>query len=376
MASSLETINSTSDFRKLTFTVNDIEIIQNYITDIEISYDASFKITGYILINDDYDFQTELFKKPGEILSIYLEDRMETVFKRDFVITRTKEQKSQDSKAIKILIQDIFSWKLENCYIGKSYKETTLIDVLKDYLSLNELDGYPEIERSFKSGKETKTLKNFVVPNHINFLDFISDEFFKEHNIFYQDRLGLYVGPQDITVTKEAEYLQTTTNDFYGFKIMDYNLVHNDILQTNYTAPKQTYTIFNPRTKKFDIFSETINDFMDEFKQNKIQQKVQLTNGTKYKTSELNSHQYRDHKIYYNNTKLNISVPGLHEYARLYREITIRLSGDITTKETLDQGDAKLSGKYYISSVNDKILLGQRFIQKFEICRIDESKKV
>lgn len=384
----VQRINDTSSTKLFFVSINDHHIKTNYITDFQLNYadifdtsristesdiyseySASFVLTGFVVINDIIDVVNLCLDKPGQKILVNITDIYNEEFTREYVITKSTETKEQDSKTIRLDFQDIVSWKLQNTYIAKSYLSTTLLDVFKDYMALEVdalIDGFP-IQKKFKS---TSKISNFVVPLDVNFLDFISKEFYKEGIYFYQDKKNIYVGKFDIDPVKYI-YKQVE-QDYYGFMIMDYNGIFNDIRR----IPRQDYLIYDENTKSIVTYKGDLEKFKDTYNLDvndiKVYSEQQQTNGRKLTTHELkfnnSEHIFLDFK---NNTVLEIVVPGNINYNQLYREITIHLTGNINSKDTLDKGDVKLSGKYKIFEIKDKIL-SNTFTQKMKIRRVGE----
>jgi len=233
--STIQRINDTSSTKLFFVSINDYQIKTNYIMDFQLNYNTDYKnnpysacfiLKGFVVINDIIDVVNLCLDKPGQKILVSITDIYNVEFTREYIITKSTETKEQDSKTIRLDFQDIVSWKLQNTYIAKSYQDTTLLDIFKDYMSI-EVDAIIEGFPITKKYKDTPKISNFVVPLDVNFLDFIAKEFYKEGIYFYQDKKYIHVGKFDIEPV-EYTYKQVE-QDFYGFMIMDYDGVFNDI---------------------------------------------------------------------------------------------------------------------------------------------------
>lgn len=366
-------LNEASGLQLLEITLSGIKIGKQYIQDVEIIYDGTFEIKGHFTINDIYDLETQGFKKPQNIVNIKLIDQHKDNWDRDFMILRTTETKMQDSRGIKFYIQDIASWRLKNTFIPKSWEETKLVDVFNYILSLEVKPLIPKIKIIEKPGR---TLKHFCTPLNQNFLDFITDEFRKEGTYFYQTKDSIIIGEIEIPETPQFPYKQTGAPALYGFNIMEYTLKFNNILKTNSILPKTHFLAYNPETKKVKEYTKSLEDYKDDMKLTPKVYNSQMTNYNRHSTQEyiLDTTKYK-HLCYKDNTEITIFVPGNIKYSILYKKIDIYLSGAVYADDTRNTGDYKLSGKYMIQKVTDKIVLGQKFYQKIVAKRVSEGIK-
>jgi len=371
MASTIQRVNESSLVNKFFITINGYDIPANYILDYQLDYLNTFKITGYITINDIFDMVTSLLKNPKEKIKVTLIDAWGESFTREFYTTSSSEVKEQDSKMVKFDIQDTISFTLNHTFKSKSYQQTTLLDVFKDYLNTECKDFITGIPTDYEN---TRTINNFVVPSSEDFLTFISREFDKEGIFFYQDKQLIKVGNKNQPET-EYVYKQVGAPEYYGFVIIEYQLIHNDINKTNSKLPKTVFLSYDKTTKSMTKYDKSLSDYGEDFNTGGVFKNSQITNGVKYVTKEylVDDTKYR-HLEYKNNTMLAIVVPGNIKYNLLNKPIIVQLSGNINSKETLNKGDMKLSGKYEILRIYDKIASGNRFIQKMDIRRVNEGK--
>lgn len=375
MSNNVGALVESCNFKILNVIINDIEIKPNYITDLSVDWNGEFRIYGYINLNDHYDIVNTMLITPGQTMTIEYIDNHEDKFSRTFSILNSSEVKDQDFKNVSLKFQDTTSYLLSKTFVNKSYKSTTLVDIVKEYL---KIEAQPILDKNKVEiySEPTRTLTNFVVPQHEDFLTFIEKEFVKEGIYFYQIKEKLIIGNNyKEPETPEFPYKQTGGKDLYGFKIMEYDLIYNNIQKTN-KVQKASVQVFNKDTKSMDIYNKSLVDFLDEFNLGGKVFNSQLTYGTQLKTKEysIDTNKYT-HGIYRYNTELHIIVPGNIQYSKLYKLVDVKMSGANYTIETRENGDLSLSGKYQISRVEDKFLVGQKFIQRLTLRRVNEGKR-
>jgi len=373
MSSNIGELVQSCDIKLLSIEINDLTIEQNYINDLSIDWNGNFRIFGYCTINDHFDLVNTMLKTPGQQLTISYTDNYNVKFKRTFVVLQSSETKEQDFKTVTLSFQDIISFNLQKTFIAKSYAKTTLIDVFKDYVTLAVSDDIQNI--TIKEGTyDNIPFNNFVVPLNVDFLTFIKEEFHKAGIWLYQTKKNIIIGNDDVLETPEFDYTQVGDKDLYGFHIIEYDLSFNNIDKTN-KVQKSDVMVFDKNTKSMKHYTKSFKDFMTEWNYGGYIQNSQLTNGTELKTKEyLIDTKKHDTKIYKYNTELHIIVPGNINYSLLYKKVNVKMSGASYTVKTRNEGDIKLSGKYIIYRVEDKFLVGHKFVQRLTLARAFEGK--
>ena len=367
---------ASSNFKVLSVKINNISIRNNYINDLSIDWNTSFRIFGYFTLNDHYDAINTMFINPGMSMVIEFTDNYDARFSRHFNILSSTEDKEQDFKTIVFRFQDNISWLLQNTFIAKSYKKTTIIDVFNDFYAL-EAKKTAEIDKITVLSQKTPELSNFVVPLHIDFLTFMENEFRREGIFFYQTRKEIVMSNnRKVPETPEFPYTQVGSKDLYGFNILEYKLQFNDIKYTS-VLQKNNTLVFDKSTKSMTSYDKCLKDFMNDFNTGGIVKNSQMTIGTQLKTKEvLIDTQKYNHYIFRNNTQMFIIVPGNIDFSLLWKTVEVKLSGAVYTIETRKSGDVALSGKYQISRVEDKFIAGQKFIQRLTLIRVNQGKPV
>ena len=165
-------------------------------------------------------------------------------------------------------------------------------------------------------------------------------------------------------------------HDLYGFNIMEYYLTFNNVTETNSVLPKTEFIVYDHTKKKVKEYKKNLNDYKDSLKPSTKAYNSQLTFGARHSTQEYlqDSTEYK-HWYYQNNTQLEIYVPGNVKYSELFKRVEVKLGGNINAIDTRELGDYKLSGKYIITRVTDKIVLGNKFYQKLMLKRLSEEVK-
>ena len=376
--SKISRINDSSNITALVITINDIELKADTILDAEIVWKDDFNITGYVIFNEMYNITTQANIKAGSSILWYQADMYDEFYSREFIITNVKEVKDKNNKTIELEFQDKVSWTLANTFESKNYSGKRVSDIIKDVNIPNIVYGFPiniDIENT-----DIKT--SLIVPGNVSLLSFIQEELNKEGFILYQDKKNIkLVNTQNLMPselpTNKFIYKEISDNSLYGFMIMDYHINHNNIEKTN-TVKNQTVLIYDPRTKQMVQENSSLSDIYSEIKTtNNVTDNSQLTTGSQYTTQEylgVNNLFKELYMTYLENTSLSIAVPGNIMYNKRFQITDIILMGNPNIQEEIDTGDIKLSGKYICTQIVDKILPGQKFIQKLIINRIDYDK--
>lgn len=371
---SLSSITQSSKVSNVNFYLDDFEMAQDTIKEVSIIWDG-ISTFGSITLNDIYDVVNQTKLIPGVKMIVSYTDAHGDFFLRQFEIISSYEKKEQGSKFVQLRFRDVVSTEFERTYISKSYKETTLTEVLNDYFELKVdslLSGFP-VKKYFE--QTTNKLKNFVVPKHINFLEFIEAEIAKEGYYFYQFRDGIYLEKARKFVRHEYPYKQAAPHEGYGFNIISYRCTFNNTSELMKT-PKTVYKVFDKTKKQMIVYDKGYEDYKNKWKLGGNLLDLVLTNEERHKTKErlIDNTELLNIK-YQDNTILEIVVPGNVKYSELWNTISVEMMGNKFSKTTMDSGDIKLSGDYKIFKVEDKILFGRNFVQRLSLKRIDEGKE-
>lgn len=379
--SNISAINESSLYKNLNITLGDQLIESDKITDMEINWSNNFRVTGYIKVNDIYDIANSTVIDSSKTVVVYLSDLHDEFYSREFKIVNILETKSQNDKMLKLEIQDIVSWELENTYISKGFAGKKLSDIFKHYLSLKAdslISGFP-IEKNISD--TTISRENIVVPLHMNFLDFIESELNKEGFVIYQDKKSInLVSAKDIVHSKldkvEHVYKQVDSNILYGFKIIGYSMNYNSLKVTNKLPIKQTL-VYNPKTKSMDKYEQNLSTIYRDIKVTGEEDASQLTNGEFRETQEYGTSDnlfLETLRTYEKSSKLEVAVPGNVKFNKTYYIMDVLLSGNQFATNSQASGDLRLSGEYVCTGIIDKIVPGEKFIQKLKLNRVDYGK--
>lgn len=376
----LSNINESSSYKKLSCTIDDVEIKPSYIQDLEIHWEDDFRVNGYIKINDIFDLSNNVELDDDKIINIYVTDLYDTFYSRDFKITNIKEKKSMNDKVTIIEFQDVISWELQNTYIPKSFQATKASDMFLDFMSLKADSLLGTVQKQIASTSISHPL--YVVPTNINFLDFILGEFNKEGYILYQtyDKIILEDAKNlipSVLETVEFEYKESKKNQHYGFNIIDYSAVLADTKAVS-KNPVHSVLVYNPATKTMDEFKQNLEDVYSDLQVTGKANVTQKTNGACIKTQEylIDNNLYLDTiKASKDNSGVDIMVPGNITYSSVFKKMDILLMGNSNSTESIKSGDVKLSGVYVCYKVKDKFIPGQKFIQQLILKRVDLGAK-
>jgi len=371
---SLNLINQSSGIHDVQIYINDFQIRNDIIKDITTTW-GDISIYGTLTINDIYDVINTTKFVPNSELTIYLFDAYDTMYVRKFIILSSNERKEQDNKIITFYFRDNISLALDRTFIAKSYKETTLLQVIEDIFKETVdplLSGFP-IEKDFISSGIK--YKNYCIPKNVSFLEFIINEVKKEGWFFYQSRNKIHFTNKGRIPKHKYPYKQVPPHDLYGFTIMSYRCKFNNT-ELTYKQPKTEYWAFDRTKKKMIRYTKSFDDYKESWKMQDVVSCSQDTFDERIQTQDqLIDVTEFNNLIFKKNTILEIVVPGNINYNLLWRDTFVELSGGKMSSTTQNDGDVKLSGLYSCFKIEDKIMFGNRFIQKMYLKRVDEGKK-
>lgn len=378
MKSKIENINQSSSTTSLVITIDDFEIKIADVMDMEILW-KDFEITGFIKINDLYDIANLLDINTSTTLTLYVSDLYEEYFSRQFVIKKYDQVSLNNSKFISLELQDTVSYALKNTFVSRGFKNKSITDIFKYCMSLKVdtmLSGFPIT----KYIDET-TIKhpNKVLVTTTNALDFLTKELSKEGYKLFQTRKGIHL--KNITdlypsklETNEFVYTESSSNQYYGFNIMDFETINSD---QSAIEPASTVLAYDPSTKTMKSYSKNLDTMFNDIKSSSSSSSPQVSEGTIIKTQEYltdNNLAMKTYLSYLNSNGVFVAVPGNVKYNEVFKLYDIILKGDINITESQNEGDVKLSGKYVCTEIVDKIIPGEKFIQKLKLNRVDYTK--
>ena len=369
---SISTVNQSSKLVDMSFQIEELKLDARDVREINIRW-GGLVVRGDVTINDLYDAINTTSIKPGTQFVLDYTDPHNDKHKRKFEVLAANERKEQDNKYMTFHFQDVISLTLERTYMAKSWAETTLTEVINFMFKEIPIDPLLAAEKMTKEFDQTPNKrKNFIVPTHMNFLDFIQAEVAKEGWFFYQFRDKIFL-KKDGTIGPHAyPYKQVSSNDVYGFKVMSYRCKHFNG-ETTGRLPKTEYWCFDKTTKSMIKHKKYFEDYKNDWKKSTTMRNFDFTKGTRVQTWEyIHDNTEFANMVYKENTVLEIVVPGNVKYNLLWRDMDLQLEGGKMSKTTSNRGDVVLSGIYNCFKIEDKFLFGAHFIQKLSVKRVDQ----
>jgi hypothetical protein len=304
------------------------------------------------------------------IIRIKFTDLVEMDYLGSFVITKSEINRYKDgSIKITVYFENITTYNLKNTYISKTFKNKTLIEMLKDIFEeftipaifLNHPDDY---KHDF-----------FVIPKNISLWTFLNKYLIKEGYAFFHDRVSFkilsrkYIEAQNI-MKDPPEYNFGYNSNKPHFNILEYQ----GILSNSGRLNQVSILNKNKRTSnlKYEFNFEGIKDSIE--KESCNGGFAGMSAGTKidtfYPTIGLREYDslenyfiegvnedYRD--IVLDNNKINIVIQGINT-ENLYHRIKLNIGKSKTI--AADTTDQVYSSEYIVTEVIDKIISGV-FIQ-------------
>lgn len=338
----------------------------------EVAYtNNSPKVICSLVIKDLHDLNLIHDWKTINVIITYVDIFDEDVEETFIIKDISEEQNDRYEKFLYLELQDIFSYKLENSFLSKSFK-TNAIDALKKYITHLGIDSYKEVEFSNSS----KVL-NFTVPENINNLEWFMLELNKYGFKFYQTKDKICVKSyEDLIPSNLSEnnpgklYLDETSNQLYMNKIYDSKMDH---LKRECKPDITRYLAFDINTKTIK-YDESNN--IDELLLNDDDYNILDSSGKKdYYLTHLDFNQsksmMKDNLLTTNEILIVVNGYKKNDLNQIYE---LKLRGNKSNTESQNKGNMILSGKWISQRVTDKII-GDSMVQKIILNRADMVKK-
>jgi len=373
-------LNDITILQYLKITIDGYEIVQDDIISIEIKQSLKiFGIHGKLKIKDSFDIRnnTEITFNGKNKLIISMIDFLGDISIRSFkIVTIESIPYNERFKIYDFTFIDEITYQLQNAFISKSFTDTP-INAFKMYITHLEIDKLLESDKLEKDIYDSGTSQSFVVPQDRSVLNYFQYLFKQENIRMWQDRNSFHVKeiiPSSLEVLNDSngepiEYTNSTLNNTYMFKIHDTNETNN-IYKTN----KQIERIFSFDKGKI-VSDETLNltDIYDDMKLNLVDMSsIQQTIGERFNIDSFPNQGNQKFDIFDNyiiNNELEIAIPGSLKYSNICNIINVTLKGNPLYNDANSLNDMASSGKYFVSSVIDKII-GDKFIQKMILNRV------
>jgi hypothetical protein len=295
-------------------------------------------------------------------------DKNDVFFSHSFDIVSYINEYNYDAKSsIRIDFIDPFYSYFNSLHISKGYNNIRVDEIISDVLSLAPFT----IDKNTKFSKTKTTYKNFVIPGHRNFANFIANRENLDGFSFIQARRNIHiVNPEDLI---NPRVIDDCTQLPDGRKIIFINMqpdhqlapyqvktlkrLYANTLVTTQALPNVMEYKFDYSTKMMkenvNVKSKSINTFRKNVADNKQTILPELINTIGVKQSEV-PNEYQNDKFYtfrlLENSKYEITTDG---------SFNLDILQVVGLSKTLNIKDYKImdhlsNGLYYIIKIVDK----------------------
>lgn len=277
-------------------------------------------------------------------------------------------------KALKIYMQDEFSYKLGNSFLGKGFTSITIDAIIKQYIDNLSLESPYQIdfeEVPLLPGES----EEFVVPRNENNLGFFIRELDRRGFSFYQTRTSLVIKNEKKMTLSALEALpevftDETRNQLYMNKILDGDIhANNQIIM----MPKRKTFVYDPKKKQ--MLTDDYNS-NEKLLLNQDSTNIQTTVGYSEVYglhNDFGEHYKQNKNTLLKQNGIDITVSG-YTSREVNKICELSLHGNIVSTKASSLGDVINSGKYLCTTVQDKIV-GTNFIQKLSLRRADAQQE-
>lgn len=359
--------NAANKLNGYSATIGSVNLVKESIMSMEITYQNNTPVVqGRLIVEDIVDLNMQLVWR-DELVEIYYNDMFNEEVRKTFVITNVTELYDDKFKKVFALeLQDQFSHVLENSYLTKGFK-SNVGTVLKAYIAELGLGDF-KTDIAVITGSE-----EFVVPRHVNNLDFFLGELYDRGYTFYQTKDTIYVKALSsltpITLTPNDllnPFKNETDNQLYKNKIIN---LSTQFMRRGAVLPVTKSIAYDPLTKQ--IKSEDDNKNLTLSLGDDL---FNLQDTSNHGTREITqSHlDFDQHKIimrdsFMQQAELEMVVNGYtkNDVNQVY---DLQLKGNLGSPDTQIKGNMIVAGKYVSHTVIDKIV-GDTMIQKIHLSR-------
>lgn len=361
--------NDSSIVRKLTYDIDGEVLDPEDVVSTELYwYKDVFSVTGRILLKDTDDGANLYPLNSANTVQIYSEDGFDDYYFKTFHFTNIKETKASGRhKVYEYELIDKLAYKMMNTYVGKSYAGKLLSDIIADYF------GYFGWAELLDPGVALELLPTeklhefFIVPQNVNFLQWLREQLDKEGYTMYQTRKKVVIGakkddlaPVNLEKIEWDSYSQLHYLAEHPFKIHDILVKFNPDFEQATQSPLQDTTHFDFATKTMISTKSSMEEVFGDFKVGTTALgAIQKTVGEKLGTQtndQLPMIKSGMQKNVQKNTILDIIVSGNYIYNEIYKNADIVLSGSLENLQGQKEGDIRMSGIYTIVAVTDKYI--------------------
>lgn len=339
--------------------VGKISLPKETITSIELVYsNTSVKVMAELIFVDLMDMNAILDWDKSNIYITYTDLENKMFFKEFRVIGIYEETNNLGRKSYVISLQDIFSYKLGNCFLSKGY-DKPLTEALSDIIGILKIDNLDNLEYKFSEIPNFPQNFSFVLSKNISALDYFTRELYRWGCTFYQDKTTVYIkNIEDLNYTKfnrAGNFTNQTINELSWNRIYDFRIIHNNIEQKKELTRTSYYDELTQKIVYKNINVENLTDNPISALPDSVGKRDIIRSSSTDAEAILTRHR-RD----MDSTIIELYVPGFmkNELNMIY---DLDLKGNQGSRETQDLGDGLISGDYVSKLIGEKIIAGKLF---------------
>ena len=374
----LPNLNDSFKIKNANITINNIDLPIDIISDIQIDYGKTNK--GKITFIDSIGI-IELSPLTFGIVRINFLDLINIEYNAEFIITKTYINRNKSGyNKVTVYFKNMVQYDLEKTYISKTFKDSTLPEMLSEIF--NEL----EIPCFFGVDKSSYKYEYFVFPKNISLWEFLNKYLKYAGYDYYFDTGSFKIisrkfleAPKKSLFSEDSYYFNYNKENSF-FTIIEYAGTFSNPERVNEMSSYNKNKFKKELKYEFDFKgpktiedAESINGAFIGTKSSKISD-VYNTIGYR-EIDELEPFEiigfdedYRD--IGRDNQDIQIIVQGSHT-EKLYKTVKIKIPGPKNV--TNDNTDSVSSGIYIVTKVVYKIISGL-FVQVLTLKSLDYPK--
>lgn len=352
-----------SDSQTINYDV-DIDLVESF----QLDFSNESMVTSGSLIIDDQAFLNQFIQFSDQIVTIEYMDIFEEITRIKSRILNVNHVKyGNNQTGYEILLQDEFSYALQNSFLGRSYQSGNFQDVVNDFQQQLGVD----LSARFVTGN-LRFDTPLVVPKHINNLKFFEDELLRMGQSFQgkRDRIQIYTQDDVIfsNLPEDDVFTEVEKNQNYKNRIHEVRI--KELIRDKQFPKFETFDYDN----RISDFHKNDDNSINDYSLNAIKNSVIDTRGLMPVYERITSHKERLRRQQLKSYGLDIVVSGY-----CYREVNVIqdviLQGNKQAQFSRDQGDTVNSGKYLISAIQDRYI-GGSLLQKLYLRRPDSGEVI
>lgn len=393
-----EIFTQITTLKKLDIKINGYVVLPEDAVSFDIKWSFEhFGVTGTLVFKDSYDLFSSGAMGSFSLIDIYAQDIYSTFFKRTFkVIGENSKSYNGRFKLVKLDFIDQAFFKMRQTYKSKGFVNKTYTEALNEYLKQYDIDKLLLDNKITKDFDDTLIKRSFTIPANMSMYDFFMKSIHNEGYRFYQERDKAYIKKIDFNklelakIEKEdLEYSNNVSNNEYGFKIHDHDIISNPVMQSNDEKPVVTHMSYDPSLKSINKTTNNLSNVYNTMELNKKEPPdkpkianapqettvatAQQTTGSKFVTDfdvNANKQKVEVENTFIKNNGIVIVVPGNYKYNKIGQLVKVTLKGNPMITDSSIEGDVSNSGKYFVAGVHDRYI-GDKLIQKLTLYRVD-----